>query len=715
MNKADSPKISILMNVTGIILLLFIITAIWSIPREVSDLYISLAAGRDVLAGKLNTPDDWSFSTNNRVWINQNWGAGVIFYLAKVIFGDTGLLAVKFVLLSLCALFLSLALHKLKIPLPLILLVTALTLAAINVYAILRPNLFTIALVPLELWLLYKSREQAWFIWLAAAVTLIWANVHAGFVFGLGMLWLRAACVLIPAAIMEKGKAFKAHWQLPAAALTTVVLAGLVNPFGIRNFTLPFMFTRGAVWNTLRDWLPIWETSNLTAFMSGIVCFLVILAVTLLLLGLHLAYVLVFSKQNVPRQEKRDTGSILFDAILALAAVIMAALSNRFLAIALILVAPILACELHWHIQRLQHPRPKGLSTTTFYNRHLNQTTIGAGQNVEQSSTKLSTWLPAAIGYCLVFALGALIVFDNVRSYDARNPVRNTGTGSFLEKMHYENIAYNPELVRFINANNVSGHVFNPWKWEGYLRWNAPRVQSFIGGRGHQIYTENTFNKYMYISGSSVPPYQSRAPHDILNAIDAHYLITGNSYDFYDTIITALSGGNWVIIYADTRSLLFANTRWPAAAEAAKQLSAGGLRFETDATRAMSLAANVLSQPGLWQAQNIAALFSEAYKYKPGWLWSYKMLFTNSRSNATLFEQVTGLLEQQLVRLEGMSLEGEDAVTLLQCRIYIARSLANLASQVNRPDIAEEKNKSYLQSRQILSAIYSRWKQVIVN
>ncbi|MBN1699903.1 MAG: hypothetical protein JW881_20500 [Spirochaetales bacterium] len=715
MNKADSPIIRILMNVTGIILLLFIITAIWSIPREVSDLYISLAAGRDVIAGKLNTPDDWSFSTNNRVWINQNWGAGLIFYLANVVFGDTGLLAVKFVLLALCALFLSLALHTLKIPLPLILLVTSFTMAAINVYAILRPNLFTIALVPLELWFLYKSREQTWFIWPAAAVTLIWANVHGGFVFGLGMLWLRAACVLIPAAVGEKGKAFRAYWQLPAAAVTAVALAGIVTPFGIRNLTLPFMFTGGAVWNTLRDWLPIWETGDLSAFMSGIICFLVMLAVTLILLGLHLVYAFVFSKQKVLRREKRDTGGILFDAILALTAVIMAVLSNRFLALALILTAPILARELHWHIHRLRHSRPNGLSTTNFNDRHLDRTTRGAGQHAVQSSTKLSAWLPAAIGYCLVFALGAFIIFDNVRSYDARNPVRNTGTGSFFERMHYTNTAYNPELLRFIIANNVSGNVFNPWKWEGYLRWNAPRLKSFIGGRGHQIYTEDAFNQYMYITGSTVPAYQSRAPQDILNATGAHYLITGNSHDFDDTIITALSGGNWVIIYADARSLLFADTSRPEAAEAAKRLSDGGLRFETDAARAMSMAANVLSRPGSWQAEHIAVLFSEAYTYEPGWLWSYKMLFTNTRSNPTLFEQVVGIMERQLFRLESMSLEGADAVTLLQCRMYIAGSLADLAGRVNRPDIAEEMNTSYLQSKHILSAIYSKWKPLIVN
>ncbi|MBN2444251.1 MAG: hypothetical protein JXJ04_23015 [Spirochaetales bacterium] len=692
MKKTTSSHIGIIMNITGIMLLLFIITAVWSIPREASDLYIALAAGRDVLTGKLNTPDDWSFSTQNRVWINQNWGAGVIFYLATIMFGDTGLPGVKFVLLASCALFLILALHRLKIPLPLILLVTSLSVAGINVYSILRPNLFTIALVPLELWLIYRSREQTWYIWLAAAVTLFWANVHGGFPFGLGMLWLHTGCTLIPAVIKQKAQAFKTYWQLPAAATTAVVLAGIVTPYGMQNLTLAFMFTRGAVWNTLTDWLPLRNISGLSSFMSGIVSFLGILAITLLLSGYHLSYTLFLSKQKLPRQEKPDISSTLFDAILALTGVTMAALSNRFIAIALILLAPILARELHWLIQRLHHSPTRETSATTLY-----------------------AWLPAAIGYCLVFALGTLILFDSIRSYNPLNPVRNTGTGSFLERMHYTNTVYNPEIVRFINANNISGNVFSPWKWEGYLQWKAPRVKSFIGGRGHQMYTEDTFNQYMFITGSAVPAYRSRLPKDILNTTGAHYLITGNSSDFYDTIITALSGGNWVIIYADTRSLLFANTMWPDAAETARQLSAGGLLFESEATRAMSLAAYILSQPGLWQEKNITALFSKAYDYVPGWLWSYKMLYTNTGSNRTLFEKVIRLMEEQLVRMEGMSPEGIDAVALLQCRIYIADSLAKLASQANRLDIAEEKKNSCQKAKQLLSALFSRWKLIFLN
>ena len=72
-------KIHTCLTITGTVILLLLIAAVWSIPRTVSDLNISLAAGRDVLAGKLNTPDDWSFSTNGNVWINQNWGADVCF------------------------------------------------------------------------------------------------------------------------------------------------------------------------------------------------------------------------------------------------------------------------------------------------------------------------------------------------------------------------------------------------------------------------------------------------------------------------------------------------------------------------------------------------------------------------------------------------------------------------------------------------------------
>ena len=128
-------------------------------------------------------------------------------------------------------------------------------------------------------------------------------------------------------------------------------------------------------------------------------------------------------------------------------------------------------------------------------------------------------------------------------------------------------MTYDAELVRFINANKISGPVFSPWQWEGYLRWNAPQMQPFTGGRAQQVYSTEALLQYLLISGSTESTYDIKAASDTLNSLGAHYLITYNSSSFYNLIYAALTGNNWVIVYADARCLLFANTRIPAAAE----------------------------------------------------------------------------------------------------------------------------------------------------
>ena len=76
------------------------IVVIWLVPRPIGDLFVYLTSGRDTLNGFLNTPDNWSFTTNNKIWINQNWGTGVIVYLANKFFGEWGLLSIKFIFIS---------------------------------------------------------------------------------------------------------------------------------------------------------------------------------------------------------------------------------------------------------------------------------------------------------------------------------------------------------------------------------------------------------------------------------------------------------------------------------------------------------------------------------------------------------------------------------------------------------------------------------------
>ncbi|MFW5690174.1 MAG: hypothetical protein ACOCXY_00005, partial [Planctomycetota bacterium] len=40
--------------------------AIWLVFRPIGDLYVALAAGRDIVQGKMGSPDEWSFTAADR-------------------------------------------------------------------------------------------------------------------------------------------------------------------------------------------------------------------------------------------------------------------------------------------------------------------------------------------------------------------------------------------------------------------------------------------------------------------------------------------------------------------------------------------------------------------------------------------------------------------------------------------------------------------------
>src|SRR5215831_19100513 len=84
----------------GAAALLLALAAAWAIPRPLGDLYLALAGGRDVLAGKLGRPDDWAFTTQGHVWVNSSWGADLFFALVYRVGGEWGLLCLKALLLS---------------------------------------------------------------------------------------------------------------------------------------------------------------------------------------------------------------------------------------------------------------------------------------------------------------------------------------------------------------------------------------------------------------------------------------------------------------------------------------------------------------------------------------------------------------------------------------------------------------------------------------
>lgn len=198
------------------------VATVWSVPRPTGDLYVGLAAGRDIVAGKLGEVDDWSFTTEGRVWINQNWGTNLAYWVSHELCGEPGLLALKALMLMAGTGFLVFACRRREASWPVALIVSAGVIAAGRSFIDLRPNLTTLMFVPVMLHLLYRTAGRPRRIWLTMLVFgVIWANLHGGFTLGLLAMFFWALCVVI---LPIFGRKLLSAW-VPGAAIAGAVAA----------------------------------------------------------------------------------------------------------------------------------------------------------------------------------------------------------------------------------------------------------------------------------------------------------------------------------------------------------------------------------------------------------------------------------------------------------------------------------------------------------
>jgi len=220
----------------GILVLLLAAGTVWMGPRPTGDLYVALAAGRDIVAGKLNALDDWSFNTEGRIWVNQNWGTHMLYYLffkatggtdghltGDLGSGEIGLLTLKILLLLTGSAFLAMACRKRGVDWPIAMITAAGMVIGGKSFIDLRPNLTTLMFAPVMLFLLYRTIDRRRGIWLTMVVFgVIWANLHGGFIFGLAVMGLWGICMIVPPLLYNR------LWRRVLLGLLWSVAAGLL-------------------------------------------------------------------------------------------------------------------------------------------------------------------------------------------------------------------------------------------------------------------------------------------------------------------------------------------------------------------------------------------------------------------------------------------------------------------------------------------------------
>ncbi len=527
---------------------LALIAVVWALPRPVGDVYVALAGGRDVLAGRLGAPDDWAFTTTGRVWIDQNWGSDVLFYAVFAAFGESGLLALKAVLLAGIAAATTFACRARGARPPLSFLVPAAALAAGWSFIDLRPNLLSLVLAPLVLALLFR-RDRGWRSLAAAvAVVWLWANLHGGFVVGVMLLALRAASVLA-ASTWRHGLRAGLAGAAPAALATVVAVAGagVLSPFGVTNLTHPFVVATSPVWRQVNEWIPLWtRRASFGSAREWSLMLLVLAGVA----ATRLALARRAGRARVPRAPGALADALL-DVALAVVVIAMGVAARRFVPLGLILLAPALCRQL----DALLDPRRTS----------------------------------AAIA---VVALALLVpplrlVAPLAARYRADSPLY-PHDGVFGRMVGRETLA--PGVVEFVRDNGIAGRVFNAWPWEGYLHWRAPELALFVGGRAQQVYPERAFIRWRALLQAGAHAGEA------LRALGVPLVMVPDAQP-YALLVRSLvrsSSARFAWIYYDGARAVLADATAPATRDLVRRAASGDLRYPDPAvavaSRALALA-----------------------------------------------------------------------------------------------------------------------------
>lgn len=210
--------------------------ALLALPLANPDLFWHLSAGRWIVShGALPRADWLSHSKAGAPWADFEWLAEVLYYGLQRLGGMNALWAFKAVLVSASGAAFWRLLSRLGVGvLGCGLGVLAWILASPSAND-LRPENFSLLMFPVLLARLEAGRSAGCFkasprtLVFCAAYFVLWANLHAGFVYGLGLLALYGASA-----------AFRERSARPLSPLAIAAVAVLLNPYGVGVYTVPW-------------------------------------------------------------------------------------------------------------------------------------------------------------------------------------------------------------------------------------------------------------------------------------------------------------------------------------------------------------------------------------------------------------------------------------------------------------------------------------------
>lgn len=455
--------------------------------------------------------------------LTQYWLAQVIFYWVYYLSGFQGIIYLRAALLTLLSLLIYKGIRREGAGLYFSLLLVAPIVLILHTFTGERPQLFSFLFSFLVIYLLEGFRKtvqvsmslnesqqisglrsqptpksSVFYLFTLPLIMLVWANLHGGFILGIAVILGYLFAETLKFVLWRSGRSLPARyfWMLVLSGTVSIILS-LVNPNGYHSLTVLAEFEQ-----SFYKKLIVESMSPVFLFQSGIRELYLIIFFLLLFMS-----VLVFLS-NV---KKIDLTDFVILAGLATMSLSSARFIPFFSPVAALMIARY-GLKIFNKLARLESP-------------------IFMRQKIE---------LPLSISLAIVL----IIVINNADLFKTGVKANNYPSG----------------VVRFLKENRISGNMFNPYVWGGYLMWELyPDYKVFIDGRG--LIEEVFFQEVKIMEAhpkrmEGIPEWKA-----MLNAYNVNLIVTYSVGNFTGKLVplvpALLNDPEWHLIYFDNISLIF--------------------------------------------------------------------------------------------------------------------------------------------------------------
>jgi hypothetical protein len=251
-------------------------------PIEDPDLWWLLQGGRYMIETRsFPTTDPFSYNAAGAPWVNHAWGFELLLYAVYAGAGTTGLILLQALVTIVIFGTLLWVLRREGTPLGAALILLVLAAVATQGFWRARPQLVSYLFL-LVFWSVlrdYRAGRRDRRLWLPG-LTLLWVNLHGGFLVGLALVGLCLLGEVVDAMVAEDptGRTLARARGL-ATTLGACVVAALVNPFHYRAIVFPIQVMGDTfALNYISEWGSLPFRDPQVALLEGFVAAFLLLA-----------------------------------------------------------------------------------------------------------------------------------------------------------------------------------------------------------------------------------------------------------------------------------------------------------------------------------------------------------------------------------------------------------------------------------------------------